>query len=205
MSKTEDDLKPPEKKYAVVSVELKPKGVLGTYTKTDEALHAFAKDLEERMNYIKAAGWSIMHIHWVDERGVVLVCDSAPEPPQMPFGVIPMPSPVPMGEPEGEDASGEPELNPALARLINGFQAYAASVGVKRQTEREENELEQFMMKAMGLASTDTLLEFAENLEQVCVHHEKNCDRDSQSDCLAMHLYRLTQKKLRELAKSRLQ
>lgn len=184
-----------EKRYNVTAVDLMPTLLREKKTDRDEGLYEFAQRFEDQLNTIKESGWVLLHMHWVENRGVVLVCDTNLEERSSSVGAA-------------VQRVSERDLPPmleAVQTILNNFARYALERDIKTGTNREERELEQFLARCTKSVPVDSIQQYVQNLQQICLAHQDKCTACDERGCGVLHLLQLTKKKLEGLLRERIQ
>jgi hypothetical protein len=191
----DEELKPP-KRHEVYAVELKPKGRGGS----DRALQEFATELQERMNYVRGAGYNIVLMNLIEGRGMLIIVDT--QPPENPLvklheQAIPL-SAIVSSMAQRDDT---PQLHPALGELLSNFKDYAVNSGLQQGTEKEKEKLESFVNHTFSRTGGEEIREMLDSLDKVIEHHKKCEDSD---DCGFRQFLELTRNTLSGLLTQKL-
>jgi hypothetical protein len=197
--KKKEDLKPP-RRHEVYAVEMRPRG----RRKHDVAFQEFAQELEERMNYARAAGHTLMMVNIIEGRGALVVMDT--QPPENPLEAlrsraIPLSAVMPQPVPDEDDM---PRMHPELHNLLSGFSEYVVRSGIKRGTDKEADELKSYIGRALSATGGEEIRQMLDSLKAVAAYHETNCD-DDKEDCDVLRFFKLAQETLSTYLNQRLQ
>lgn len=188
MKSPDDEELTPPKRHEVITVELPPR----KRGKNDTALHEFGRELEERMNYVRASGATIMVMQILENRGAIIIVDlKQPEPLRaqaIPLSAV-MPTPPPV-----DDDDGTPRMHPELHNLLMGFSSYVSHSGIKRGTDKEAEELKSYFNRALSSTGGEELRQMLDSLKAVTDYHENSCDDGT--DCDVIRFFKLAQETL---------
>ena len=199
MTKKKDELMPPQR-HKVYTVELPPRG----RGRRDGALHAFGVELEEKMNYIRAAGHNVMLLQMFESRGAILVVDTQPvENPQAKMASRVIPLSAIMRQVSEEDSS--PSMHPELHNILHGFSEYVVNNGIRHGSDKEASELSSFIGRALATTESEDISSMLTSLEEIVGYHAKECECDGEESCDILRFFKLAQTTLRSYLNQRLQ